>query len=207
MIYNRQRYAIFLAAAAAAAAAYIRNNKLFMETADEISVGRSVYPPEKSYYNTVRATFAFLCLDRSVGVAVLVVRPRAARSVWLLYTTLYDSIILPVLPPFHDIPRRQHDREWRLICSTNPHVSRRPSVHNTPSSSSSCVAIVRTTKIHHSRGPATNFDRCRSVYHLSSAATLTEIADQWNGDHPSWGCETRERFGNNNTTNARTHME
>lgn len=41
MIYNRKRYAIFLATIAAV---YIQNNKLFMETVDEISVGRLLYP-------------------------------------------------------------------------------------------------------------------------------------------------------------------
>lgn len=61
------------------------------------SVGRLVYPPEKSYYNNHRVTFAFLCLDRSASHSRR--RPGTARSVLLLYTTLYDSIILPVLPP------------------------------------------------------------------------------------------------------------
>jgi len=92
MIYNRQRYAIFLATAAAV---YIQNNKLFMETADEISVGRLLYP-----------------------------RRNLIIIIWVTLVSLPNSSRLVRLAPSPALSLLIHNNhEWHLIHTTNPHRS------------------------------------------------------------------------------------
>jgi len=92
MIYNRQRYAIFLATTAAV---YIQNNKLFMETADEISVGRLLYP-----------------------------RRNLIIIIWVTLVSLPNSSRLVRLAPSPALSLLIHNNhEWHLIHTTNPHRS------------------------------------------------------------------------------------
>lgn len=91
MIYNRQRYAIFLATTAAV---YIQNNKLFMETADEISVGRLLYP-----------------------------RRNLIIIIWVTLVSLPNSSRLVRLAPSPAVSLIYNNHEWHLIHTTNPHPS------------------------------------------------------------------------------------
>lgn len=92
MIYNRRRYAIFLATTAAV---YIQNNKLFMETVDEISVGRLHYP-----------------------------RRNLIIIIWVTLVSLPNSSRLVRLAPSPTLSHLIYNNyEWHLIHTTNPHRS------------------------------------------------------------------------------------
>lgn len=112
MIYNRRRYAIFLAAAAM----YIQNNKLFMETADEISVGRSVYPRRNliiiiiiwvtfvSLPNSSRPHFSpcSLSLPAYPPTTILLLLRMRPQRLWITFNSQQTRITYYTFPHIHN---------------------------------------------------------------------------------------------------------